>query len=387
MLYQKSGLNTKIPQKGMRIMLNLLTAMLTCVVLLTGYLLLLSPGVTEPYRDSNGNVLPESISEKTFATIGGVKQGMMIKGKNANNPVALFLHGGPGMPTYFLTKQFPNGLEDYFTVCYWEQRGAGISYTANMNAADITTEQLVSDAIEVTNYLCRRFGQEKIYLIGHSWGSFIGLLTAAQAPELYHAYIGISQITNQAESEKIAYAWMTARYTEAGNSQKMKLFSKYPIDQSVAVLAAWFKTPERDSCMHELGVGTMRDMKDVYSGVFFPYLGMKEYTLAEKFNTFFRAKPFLRNKTKLIDQLFSFDLSARVPELAVPVYFMSGSYDLTVNHDLNKAYFTELMAPVKGYYTFGASAHSPQHEEPERFMQIMREDVLNGKTDLADSAF
>lgn len=387
MLYQKSGLNTKIPQKGMRIMLTILTALFTCVVILTGYLLLLSPGVTEPYCDRNGNVLPESISEKTFVTIGGVKQGMMIKGKNIHNPVALFLHGGPGMPTYFLTKQFPTGLEDYFTVCYWEQRGAGISYASDMNAAEITAEQLITDAIEVTNYLRERFGQDKIYLIGHSWGSFIGLQTAAQAPELYHAYIGISQITNQAESEKIAYAWMMDQYAEAGNSKKLQVFSKYPIDQSTAVLTAWFKTPERDSFMHELGVGTMRDMKDVYSGVFFPFLGMKEYTLAEKFNTFFRAKPFLRNKTKLIDQLFSHDLSARVPELAIPVYFMSGSYDLTVNHDLNKAYFLRLHAPVKGYYTFDASAHSPQHEESERFMQIMRQDVLNGKTNLADSAF
>ncbi len=377
----------QFPQKGMRIMLTTLTVLLTCAVLLTGYLLLLSPGVMEPYRDRNGNVLPESISEKTFVTIGGVKQGMMIKGKNINNPVALFLHGGPGMPTYFLTKRFPTGLEDYFTVCYWEQRGAGISYTSDMNAADITAEQLISDTIEVTNYLRERFGQDKIYLIGHSWGSFIGLQTAALSPELYHAYIGISQITNQAQSEKIAYAWMRDRYTQAGNSKKLNLFEKYSIDQSTAVLTAWFKTPERDSFMHELGVGTMRDMKDVYSGVFFPFLGMKEYTLAEKFNTFFRAKPFLRNKTKLIDQLFSYDLSARVPELAIPVYFMSGSYDLTVNHDLNKAYFLQLRAPVKGYYTFDASAHSPQHEEPERFMQIMREDVLNGKTDLADSAF
>jgi pimeloyl-ACP methyl ester carboxylesterase len=180
---------------------------------------------------------------------------------------------------------------------------------------------------------------------------------------------------------------MMDRYTQAENSRRLKLLAKYPIDQSTAVLTAWFKTPDRDTCMHELGVGTMRNMKDVYSGVFFPFLGMKEYTIAEKFNTFFRAKPFLRNKTKLIDQLFSYDFSARLPELAIPVYFMSGSYDLTVNHDLNKAYFLQLRAPVKGYYTFDTSAHSPQHEEPERFMQIMREDVLNGKADLADSAY
>jgi pimeloyl-ACP methyl ester carboxylesterase len=138
--------------------------------------------------------------------------------------------------------------------------------------------------------------------------------------------------------------------------------------------------------MHDLGVGTMHLMKDVYSGVFFPFLGTKDYTVAEKYNTFFRAKPFLRNETRLVGELFGTDLSKKVLKIEIPVYLFSGIYDLTVNHDLNSDYFKNLNAPLKGYYTFNASAHCPQHEEPGKFMQIMREDVLGGKNILADRA-
>lgn len=365
-------------------MLIALASLLGIVVILTGWLFILSPGKIEPYRDKGGNVLPGSIAEKTYVTIGGVKQGMFIKGKNINNPVLLFLHGGPGMPTYFLTKQYPTGLEDNFTVCYWEQRGAGISYSPDLKAGDITVEQYISDAIEVTNYLRERFGKDKIYLLGHSWGSFIGLQAAAKEPELYYAYIGISQITNQTESEKLAYQWMMNQYTAAENKSMADKLKQYPVLEDNSSILPWFKSSVRDAAMHELGIGTMHNMKSVESGIFLPFLGTQEYTLGEKYTTFFVAKPFLREKTNLVDRLFSTDLTVKVPKLEIPIYFFSGSYDLTVNHDLNKTYFEKLEAPLKGYYTFSQSAHSPMHEEPGRFIDIMVKDVLNAATELAD---
>jgi pimeloyl-ACP methyl ester carboxylesterase len=366
------------------LMLIVLAVILFAVIALAAWLLLLSPGTIEPYRDQVGNVPASSISEKTYETIGGVRQGMFIRGANKDNPVLLFLHGGPGMPTYFLTKQFPTGLEEHFTVCYWEQRDAGLSYDPAISAASLTVEQLMRDTIEVTNYLRERFGQEKIYLMGHSWGSFIGLQVAASAPELYHAYIGVAQVTNQLQSEQIAYQWMLEQYLAAGETKKVENLRAYPILENPALAANWFKTPERDAFMHELGIGTTRDMKDVYTGIFFPFLGTREYTLAEKYNTFFRAKPFLRNETGLIDSLLSTDLSAEIPRLELPAYFMSGRYDMTVNIDLSRAYAEQLQAPLKGYYLFRESAHCPMHEESDRFLQIMLEDVLAGTNALAD---
>ena len=108
------------------------------------YLIIVSPGEPEAFKDENGNVLKESISEKTFVSIGGVKQGMFIRSKNINNPVLLFVHGGPGFPNYFLFEKFRPGLEDYFTICYWEQRGGGLSYSAEVTIESINLEQLTS---------------------------------------------------------------------------------------------------------------------------------------------------------------------------------------------------------------------------------------------------
>jgi pimeloyl-ACP methyl ester carboxylesterase len=126
----------------------------------------MSPGKPRPSLDESGEPLPGSISENVFIDVNRVQEGMFIRSKDVSHPVLLYLHGG--MPDYFLTQKYPTGLEDYFTVVWWEQRGSGISYSANIPRETMTPEQMISDTIEVTNYLRRRFGKEKIYLMGHS---------------------------------------------------------------------------------------------------------------------------------------------------------------------------------------------------------------------------
>lgn len=191
-------------RKMVRTMIITGLVFLVCLVILVGALLACSPGNPKPFLDESGKPLRGSISEKVFVEIGGVKQGMFLMGRNINNPVLLFVHGGPCLPEYFLAEQYPTGLEDHFTVCYWEQRGGGLSYNPDISLDTMTLEQLTSDAIDVSNYLRDRFSQEKIYLMAHSGGTAFAIQAAAKAPELYSAYIGISQITQQAESEKLA---------------------------------------------------------------------------------------------------------------------------------------------------------------------------------------
>jgi pimeloyl-ACP methyl ester carboxylesterase len=167
-----------------RITLILLCILIAGTLILFGVLFVMSPGKPKPFLDKSGKVIANSISEKIYVNINGVKQGMFIEGKNKNNPVILFLHGGPGMPEYFLAEKYRTGLEDNFTVCYWEQRGSGLSYSKNMFSNSETTEQLIADTLTVTNYLRNRFGQQKIYLMGHSWGTYLGIQVAARAPQL-----------------------------------------------------------------------------------------------------------------------------------------------------------------------------------------------------------
>src|SRR4051794_13476915 len=122
-----------------RIALISVSIVLACILGLAGMLLIWSyPGKPKPFVDENGNPLPGSISEKMYVTINGVEQGMFIKSKDQTNPVLLYLHGG--MPEYFLTQRYPTGLEDDFTVVWWEQRGSGLSYNADIPPATMTQE-------------------------------------------------------------------------------------------------------------------------------------------------------------------------------------------------------------------------------------------------------
>jgi len=340
---------------------------------------LLSRGRPEPLLDENGRLLASSISEKVFADINGVRQGMFIQSKDAANPVLLCLHGG--LPEYFLTERYPTGLENDFTVVWWEQRGAGLSYSPGIPPETMTLEQFIADTLSVTSYLLNRFSKEKIYLMAHSHGTFIGLRAAARAPELYYAYIGEAQMVHQLKSEVLAYEYMLGRFKETGASRMVRRLAAAPVTMADGTPDAYLAV--RDRAMHRLGVGTTHDMKSVLSGIFWPSLRSPQYTLSEKIKMW-RGK-LSSGVSVLWDEMLATDLAERVTELALPAYFFHGIYDYTVSYQLAKDYFEGLEAPLKGFYSFGRSAHSPIFEEPEKARRIMREDVLTGANSLADN--
>jgi pimeloyl-ACP methyl ester carboxylesterase len=363
---------------SVKILAIVLAILLGLFLILVLVLLLYSPGKPKPFLDKKGNPLAGSLSEKTHVNINGMEQGMFIKGKDTSHPVLLYLHGG--FPDYFLTMKYPTGLEDYFTVVWWEQRGSGLSYSTDIPPESMTLEQLLSDARAVTNYLRKRFGQEKIYLMGRSGGTFIGMYLAAQAPELYHAYIGVAQMSDQRNSERLAYEYMLARFKEQGNKEMVRKLELAPVNGTGGISDQYLSI--RDHAMHSLGIGTTRDMNSIITGLFLPSLISRDYTLLEKVNLW-RAKSKSGVST-LWDTMLATDLAEQVPELNIPVYFFHGTYDYTVSYFLAKDYFDQLEAPIKGFYTFENSAHSPLFEEPRRVMAIIEKDVLTGKTDLAD---
>ncbi|MFN3556630.1 MAG: alpha/beta fold hydrolase [Bacteroidales bacterium] len=345
------------------------------IISLFVYLIIVSPGKPATFLDENGNLLEGSISEKIFVTIGGVEQGMIIRSKNIDNPVLLYLHGGPGFPIYHLIEKYNPGLEDFFTVCYWEQRGGGLSYTSAVTVESMHIDQLASDAIEVTNYLRERFGQEKIYILGHSGGTTIGLPLVARAPELFHAYIAMAQLTRQSESEKIAWDFMLKKYNEINDKRSVKQMEKYRVHESDADLLAFYNSGFRDEAMHQLGIGTMKEMRSIIKGIFLPSWTCKAYTLREKLNLWQSKFSFLP-KTNLRSETLWTDFAATYPSLDIPVFFMCGRYDLTVNVDLTRDYYEQLNAPVKAFFIFEKSAHSPLFEEPEKFREILDKEIL-----------
>lgn len=361
-------------------LLAVMSVVCAFALVLVGVLLAWSPGKPTPFVDENGDRLPGSLSEKTFVTINGVEQGMFIKSKDVRNPVLLFLHGGPGMPEYFLTQRYPTGLEDHFTVVWWDRRGAGLSYHPDIPLETMTVEQSIQDTLAVTDYLRQRFGQEKIYLMGHSGGSFVGIQAAARAPELYAAYIGVAQMAYQLTSEQLAYDYMLPAFKENGNTRLARILEENPVTLTVPLPPAYDAV--RDEAMHTLGVGTTRDMRSVVTGVFLPSWFHPEYTLGEKISLW-RGKFF--SHAILWNEMIATDLTHQETELKIPVYFFHGRYDYTCSYPLAKTYFEQLEAPIKGFYTFEHSAHSPIFEEPEKVKEILLADVLAGVKSRADA--
>ena len=341
---------------------------------------LLSPGRIRPVTDASGRPIPGSIAEKIRVPVNGTEQGMVIRSSDLSRPVLLFVHGGPGMPEYFLDATMPSHLEDEFTVVWWDQRGAGLSYDAGFSATEsMTVDQLVDDTIAVTDYLRERFSQPKIYLLGHSWGSYIAIRAAERAPERYQAYIGMGQITHQIESEKLAYDYALARSRAQGDAKTVRKLEASPVTTDAPLPDGW--NAMRDDVMHRLGVGTTREMRSVITGVFLPSWKSREYTLPEKIALWrgkFGSRPIFWN------EFMNVDLRAEVPTLAVPTYFVQGRHDYTTNYGLARDYFGKIQAPAKGFYTFEDSAHGPAFEEPEKMLRVLREDVLGGSVGLAD---
>lgn len=355
------------------------TAGLLCLGLaLVGVLWALSPGRPAPLIGADGKPVVGSLSEKLFVHINGVQQGMFIIGKDPGAPLLLVLHGG--LPEYFLAERYPTGLESLFTVVWWEQRGSGISYDDALPKESITPEQLIADTVAVTNYLRERFAQSKIYLMAHSGGTFFGIQVAAAHPELYHAYIGIAQYAHQIESEKLAYDYMLRELQAQGDTRMLEALRAAPVTLTNGIPREYYAL--RDPAMHRLGIGTMHDMRSIITGLFLPSLSFRGYTLREKLK-YWRGKA--RNGVSVLwDKSLYVDMSKHVPALPIPAYFLSGIHDYTCNYGLSKEYLRRLTAPVKGFYTFERSAHSPHFEEPEKVRTIMQRDVLAGTNSLAD---
>ena len=318
------------------------------------------------------------MQEKLFVEINGLRQGMVIQSEDTQNPVLLFLHGGPGSPEVAFSQQFPTGMEKLFTVCWWEQRGSGITYSRRIPKETMTMEQMIADTLAVADYLRKRFGKEKVYLMGHSWGSVLGICTVQKAPERFYAYIGLGQVVRQDESERLAYRYMLDEFWARGDKKMLAKLKKHPIDKGAPIGMKYLGV--RSVGMMKLGIGIMHNMHSVGECVKM-VLGYKGYTLVEKLKypmgSSFCMKYFW-------DFVMGTDFCQQVPRLEIPVYIFQGQYDYQVSYQLAKEYTQKLCAPVKGFYTFSDSAHSPCFEEPEKFCQLLQQDVLAGKIDGAD---
>ncbi|KQI71357.1 hypothetical protein AN191_13855 [Loktanella sp. 5RATIMAR09] len=352
----------------------------TLIFVAISILFAISPGHPAPLRDDAGQIIPGSLSERVTVQIGGIPQGMFIQSVDPANPMLLFLHGGPGMTEFFMEDDYPTGLERHFTMVWWEQRGAGMSFSGDIPPETMTMDQMIADTIEVADYLRGRFGQDRILLLGHSWGSYLGIQVAAEAPDRFLAYVGMAQIAHQLRSEVMAHEYMLDAYRERGDGVMVRRLEAAPVSMADGTSPAWMRL--RDTAMHRIGVGHTRDMRSVITGIFVPVWQMRAYTVWEKINVW-RGK--IWSRPFFWEDLLRDDLAARLTAFDLPIYFFLGRHDMTANPDLARAYFGRVNAPMSGLYTFDNSAHSPLFEEPGRATEILLQNVLQGTNTLADA--
>lgn len=298
--------------------------------------------------------------------IGGSSQWILERSADAGNPILLYLHGGPGTSQLTTNRRATRQLESCFTVVNWDQRGAGKSFRAIRDDAKMTIGQFVEDTREVTEYLLRKFHQERLILVGHSWGTVIGALTAARYPELFHCYVGIGQVASHAEGETASYRWTLDQARARGNRRAVRALEKmgpppYPGDWLKSTIAQRAYLARFGGEVHGSRAGAAGL---VLSGV----LWSREYTLADRVNVFRGIHGSMR---LLWPQLFATDLFTSVPELKVPVFFLEGRYDQEAPAAIAGRYFAALKAPAKELIWFEESAHLPNSEQRDLFSQIM----------------
>src|SRR3546814_272251 len=184
-------------------------------------------------------VAPTGIQETCKARIGGIDQWINVRGQDRDNPVILFIHGGPASPLMPTTWEFQRPLEEYFTVVNYDQRGAGKTFLANDPDAVADTlhiERYVDDAIEIAEHVRARLGKDKLIVMAHSWGTVVGMGAALERPDLFHAYVGIGQVINVRDNERISFEYGLAQAREHGNAEaiaELESIAPYPGDQPI----------------------------------------------------------------------------------------------------------------------------------------------------------
>jgi pimeloyl-ACP methyl ester carboxylesterase len=297
---------------------------------------------------------PGSIASLEKLKIGGVDQWILIRGYDQTKPVLLFLHGGPGMPSMYLAHKFQSELERDFVVVHWDRRGAGKSFDAHLQVSALSVRQTLNDTYELTRMLRERFHKQRIYLVGHSWGSYLGLLAVYEHPEYYSAFIGIGQLAgNRNQVYALRREFLSRAAKETNDSD---LLARLADTNMVVTEDDLFR------CRGELYASRS------YWPLLKAGLNAPEYTLWDAIN--------VKKGADFINRVMKYDvvpklLAGEISRIDVPVFFFLGRWDFNTPSQLAAEYLDRLDAPLKGLVWFEHSAHFPFFEEPDRFHKEM----------------
>ncbi|WP_202843063.1 alpha/beta fold hydrolase [Luteimonas saliphila] len=321
----------------------------------------------EVIRELRKIVTPLGVERYEMVPVGGIPQFVSIRGADRRNPVLLIVHGGPGFPTSPIAWWGTHGLEEYFTVVHWDQRGAGKTYLASdpeKVAPTMTPDRFVDDTEELVAWLRGEFDKDKVFLLGTSWGSYVGLQFALRRPEWLHAYIGMGQAIDSPESERRGYAHALAAARAAGNLQAIAdLESIAPYARSGGAIPLQDIALERRWSDHFGGVMAYRTRQiDGIAVRLSPEYSDEEARRAYEGNGY--------SQEFLFSEVVGVDMS-HVTALRCPLIVLAGRHDRSVNSSVAREWFESVDAPSKHFEWFEHSAHEIIAEEPGKLLMTL----------------
>lgn len=282
-------------------------------------------------------------------TLNGCQQKMLVQSNNTENPILLYLHGGPGSSIMLRSHVFSDRLKDHFIFVNWDQRGTALSYHEGMDTTMISEDQIREDALELINYLLAKYHQKKVYLIGHSFGSVIGLQLVANHPELFYAYIGVGQVAyDWNKSVASSYNWLHNQLEKANDTTGLKRIEadKYPYIDLITKYGGHHRL--------SLDLDSMIKTSPYY---FDGYLNL--LNKGKEFSVKYMGKYPQKQKT----------VNKSIWKIGMPLYFFEGVNDhvIACAPELVVEYCKKVKAPKKEVIWFKKSAHYMCVEEPEKF--------------------
>jgi len=315
-------------------------------------------------NDDEGNSSINSLEE---ILLGGARQWILIRGEDTANPILLFLHGGPGHPEMPYSHVDSKRLEEHFVVVNWDQRGAGKSHDPAKVPESMTLEQHLADTHELIQLLRTRFTKDKIFLIGHSWGSVLGLYTAYSYPDYLYAYVGMGQVVNMMDGEMISYRYTLEKAEEAGDTAAVEMLRGIgppPYANGFRSLSVQrMLLAKYGGSVHNITLADLAAIRD--NSPFYTDVDRSRFMAA-----------FVQTCTLLWDECMGVDFFTDVPEVQVPVYFFTGRCDYQAPFELLERYYHELKAPVKQIVWFENSCHMPNLDEPELYQERLIDILL-----------
>jgi len=350
------------------ISIGLLLLLFVCLLMYRSYL-----KYSTKIKTANG------ISSLEEITLGDLKQWIFIRATDKNNPVLIFLHGGPGAPIMGMSssRKLDAELIKHFTVVHWDQRGAGKSYHSEIPFNSMTWARLVEDCNELIDYVRNKFNTQKVFIVGHSSGSIIGIKIAHKYPEKLYAYIGVGQIINDYEQQKLSYNFILEEAEKSGDvkiQNKIKAIGPPPHVTSE-------KLNEKEGFIFRYG-GVLHDNRfKKMSAIMLDFLTSPEYSLLEGFNSA-KLKGFYFSVNAMWEEINDVNLEKEIQSIKVPIYFFEGKYDMATPTVLAKNFFDSLDA-IKGkkLIIFENSAHIPMIEEKEKYEELLINVVLKESQD------